>query len=114
MGWNISIAVIYNFWQNKFSHQWKYEDDPKMISFFSNRAPGQENIILIPPNFLLIEIWPMTFTLIFFFQLTHGASLAPEPHLLEPPFDVDAGEIVNSLLLASHLLGISVNALLCK
>lgn len=56
----------------------------------------------------------MTFTLIFFFQLTHGASLAPEPHLLEPPFDVDAGEIVNSLLLASHLLGISVNALLCK
>ena len=47
----------------------------------------------------------------FFFQLTHGASLAPEPHLFEPPY---VGEIFKDLLLATHLLGISVNALLCK
>ena len=52
----------------------------------------------------------MTFALIFF-QLTHGASLAPEPHLFEPPY---VGEIFKDLLLATHLLGISVNALLCK
>ena len=52
----------------------------------------------------------LTFALIFF-QLTHGASLAPEPHLFEPPY---VGEIFKDLLLATHLLGISVNALLCK
>ena len=37
--------------------------------------------------------------------------MAPEPHLLYPIY---AGEIVRDLLLASHLLGISVNALLCE
>ena len=53
----------------------------------------------------------LTFCSYFFFQLTHGASLAPEPHLFEPPY---VGEIFKDLLLATHLLGISVNALLCK
>ena len=43
--------------------------------------------------------------------MTHGASLAPEPHLLHPPF---AADIVRRLLLAAHLLGILVNLLLCK
>ena len=46
-----------------------------------------------------------------FFQMTHGASLAPDPHLLHPPF---AADIVRRLLLAAHLLGILVNLLLCK
>ena len=43
--------------------------------------------------------------------MTHGASLAPEPHLLHPPF---AADIVRRLLLAAHLLGILVNLLLRK
>jgi len=67
----------------------------------------------LPDGVMLVGIYGTAFhTGLLVIQLTHGASLAPEPHLLEPPFDVDAGEIVNSLLLASHLLGISVNALL--
>jgi len=41
--------------------------------------------------------------------MTHGASLAPDPHLLHPPF---AADIVRRLLLAAHLLGILVNLLL--
>ena len=43
--------------------------------------------------------------------MAHGASLAPDPHLLHPPA---AADIVRRLLLAAHLLGILVNLLLCK
>ena len=42
-------------------------------------------------------------------QVTHGASLAPEPEILHPPF---AADIVKQLLLLAHLLGILVNLLL--
>ena len=43
--------------------------------------------------------------------MAHGASLAPDPHLLHPPA---AADIVRRLLLAAHLLGILVNLLLCE
>lgn len=43
--------------------------------------------------------------------MTHGASLAPDPEILHPPF---AADIVRRLLLAAHLLGILVNLLLRK
>lgn len=46
-----------------------------------------------------------------FLQLTHGASLAPDPQLLHPPF---ASDIVRLLLLTSHFLGMLVNLLLRK
>ncbi len=45
------------------------------------------------------------------FQMTHGASLAPDPEILHPPF---AADIVRQLLLAAHILGILVNLLLRK
>ena len=86
-----------------------------MISFIFKQSSRPRKYNIDSSNFFIDRNLTYDFYLdFFFFQLTHGASLAPEPHLLEPPFDVDAGEIVNSLLLASHLLGISVNALLCK
>jgi len=66
----------------------------------------------LPDGVMLVGIYGTTFhTGLLVIQLTHGASLAPEPHLFEPPY---VGEIFKDLLLATHLLGISVNALLCK
>merc|ERR1719219_3196394 len=66
----------------------------------------------LPDGVMLVGVYGTAFhTGLLVIQMTHGASLAPEPHLLHPPF---AADIVRRLLLAAHLLGILVNLfLLC-
>lgn len=64
----------------------------------------------LPDGVMLVGIYGAAFhSGLLLIQLTHGASLAPDPHLLHPPI---AAEIVRPLLLFSHLLGILVNCLL--
>jgi len=64
----------------------------------------------LPDGVMLVGVYGTAFhTGLLVIQMTHGASLAPEPHLLHPPF---AADIVRRLLLAAHLLGILVNLLL--
>jgi len=64
----------------------------------------------LPDGVMLVGVYGTAFhTGLLVIQMAHGASLAPDPHLLHPPA---AADIVRRLLLAAHLLGILVNLLL--
>eukprot|EP00093_Oithona_nana_P010428 10428.XXX_513717_511384_1 [CDS] Oithona nana genome sequencing. len=64
----------------------------------------------LPDGVMLVGIYGTAFHAgLLVIQVTHGASLAPEPEILHPPF---AADIVKQLLLLAHLLGILVNLLL--